>query len=114
MVAGDIFEQIPAGGDTYVLKRLLFDFSDDDAMRILGNCRKVLGRDAHLLIIEALSGRPNEEDLAHFMDLLFLVMLGGRVRSEEEYAALFERTGLRLEKTTPTAADVTILQARAA
>ena len=41
-VVADIFNEVVAGGDTYTLKRLLFDFSDQDAIRILDNCRKAM------------------------------------------------------------------------
>jgi alkylation response protein AidB-like acyl-CoA dehydrogenase len=49
---GDIFVQVFAGGDTYTLKRLLFDFSDEDAVRILNNCRAAIdiARDARDLL----------------------------------------------------------------
>lgn len=107
----DIFEQVFAGGDIYTLKRLLFDFSDEDAIRILTNCRTAIPQAGRLLIIEVLQGPPNQRDLAHAMDLVFLVLLGGRTRTAEQYAALLDRARFRLVRTVATESDVTILEA---
>ena len=110
-VDGDIFEAVYAGADTYTLKRLLFDFSDEDAVRILNNCRAAIDDEGRLLIIEMLQGPPNQPDLSHAMDLMFLVMLGGRTRTEEQYAALLEQAKFKLMNTIPTESDVTVLEA---
>lgn len=107
----DIFEQVYSGGSTYTLKRLLFDFSDEDAVRILDNCRKAMRDDARLLIIEVLRGPPNQQHLAHTMDLVFLVLVGGRTRTKEQYAAMLERTHFKLARTIPTGSDITLLEA---
>ncbi len=110
-IDGDIFQEVFAGADTYTLKRLLFDFSDEDAVRILNNCRVAIGDGGRLLVIEMLQAPSNQQDLSHAMDLMFLVMMGGRTRTEEEYAALLEQTNFRLVKTVPTGSDVTVMEA---
>jgi len=110
-VDNDIFQGVFAGADTYTLKRLLFDFSDEDAVRILNHCRKAVRDGGRLLIIEVLRGPANQRDLAHAMDLVFLVLLGGRTRTAEQYASLLERAGFGLARTIPTESDVTILEA---
>ena len=38
-VVGDFFESVPAGADAYLLSRVLHDWDDDDALRILRVCR---------------------------------------------------------------------------
>jgi hypothetical protein len=64
-----------------------------------------------LLNIEVLRGPSNQRDLSHAMDLLFLVLLGGRTRTAEQYATLLEQARFKLMKTIPTGSDVTILEA---
>src|SRR6201999_789166 len=39
VVEGSFFESVPDGGDAYVLKSVIHDWPDDDALRILGNVR---------------------------------------------------------------------------
>ena len=37
LVGGDFFEQVPAGGDLYLLKSILHDWHDQRALQILRN-----------------------------------------------------------------------------
>jgi hypothetical protein len=59
-----------------------------------------------------------ERDLADpaapWLDLQMLVMLGGRERSEEEYAALFRAAGLEPTGVTPVAGGFAVFEARKA
>jgi ubiquinone/menaquinone biosynthesis C-methylase UbiE len=111
LVAGDFFEGVPSGGDSYVLKRVLFDWTDEKAVQILKNCRRAMKSDAHLLIIEPLIGPPNEQSPAHLFDMTFLVMLHGRLRTADEYSGLLGQAGFRLQRVVPTESDVSILEA---
>ncbi len=111
LVAGDFFDSVRSGGDIYILKRVLFDWTDDEAVKILENCRKAADGDARLLIIEPLIGSRNEQTPADLYDITFLVLLTGRVRSVDEYSDLLCRAGFRFEKIIPTDSDVSILEA---
>jgi hypothetical protein len=114
LVAQDFFDGVPPGGDTYVLKRILFDWTDEEALRILKNCRRAMNSAARLLIIEPLVGAPNEQCPAHLYDMTFLVMLHGRLRTVDEYSGLLGQAGFRLQRIVPTESDVSILEAAAA
>jgi ubiquinone/menaquinone biosynthesis C-methylase UbiE len=114
LVTGDFFEGIPTGGDAYVLKRILFDWTDEQALQILKNCRRAMKRDARLLIIEPLIGPPNEQCPAHLFDMTFLVMLHGRLRTVEEYSHLLDQVGFRLQRVVPTESEVSIVEASVA
>lgn len=114
-VAGDFFEAVPSGGDTYVLKRILDDWSDEKVVQILKNCRKAMKSETRLLIIEPLMGPPNELTPGHFADMNFLVTFsGGRIRTEEQHSNLLCQTGFRLQKNVPTESEVSVLEAFAA
>jgi len=112
-VAGDFFDSVPPGGDTYVLKRVLFDWTDDEACKILRNCRRAMTNDAHLLIIEPLIGKPNQPSAAHLYDMTFLVMLHGRLRTAEQYAALLGPAGFQTDTIIATDSEVSVLVASA-
>jgi hypothetical protein len=49
-----------------------------------------------------------------FSDLNMLVMPGGRERTEDEYAALFDAAGLRLTGVVDTPSGFSVLEARPA
>jgi hypothetical protein len=64
-VAGDFFDVVPSGGDTYILKRILDDWPDDKVLQLLTNCRETMTSKGRLLIIEPLMGPPNELCAGH-------------------------------------------------
>ncbi len=111
-VAGDFFEVVPSGGDTYVLKGVLVNWGDEEVVRILKNCRKAMKSGGRLLIIEPLMGPPNELTPGHINDMYFLVTYGeGRLRTEEEHSNLLHQTGVRLQKNAPTESEASVLEA---
>ena len=102
-VPGDFFAAVPAGGDAYVLARVLHDWDDAHAERILGNCRQVMRRGSRLLIVEAiLPERARESPAAIRMDLHMLLLLGARERTETEFQRLLERTGFHMQRAVRT------------
>ena len=51
-VGGNFFDYIPSGGDLYILKRVLHNWNDEDALKILKNCTKNLTPVGCILIID--------------------------------------------------------------
>jgi hypothetical protein len=68
IVAGDFFESVPAGGDAYVLSRVIHDWDDGAALKILGNCRRAIRSDGRLSLVESVAKPPNEPDPNRFLD----------------------------------------------
>ena len=91
LIEGDFFQSVPPGGDVYVLKRVLVDYTDEKALQIFRNCLAAMKPDNRLLIIEPLGGAINEPSLARLMDLTYLLAGTGRVRSQEEHSSLLQR-----------------------
>jgi hypothetical protein len=103
VIAGNFFESVPERGDTYLLKSVLQDWDDPHALVILRNCRRVMRSDARFLLIERVIPPGNDFHPSKLGDLLMLVMYGGRVRSEREFARLYAEAGFNLKSTTPIA-----------
>ena len=97
-VGGSFFESVPEGGDAYVLKWILHDWEDDEAVAILRTIRRSGGI---VLVIERLLGPPNDGLEAKLTDLHMLVGPGGRERTLDEYRALFAAAGYRLVGVQP-------------
>lgn len=100
VVSGDFFEEVPVGADAYILARILHDWPDEDAVRILRRIREAMTPDARLLLIEAAVGPPNEDPMVKFLDLMMLISAGGRERTEDEWRALFAAADLELVGVT--------------
>jgi O-methyltransferase domain len=100
---GDFFASVPPGADAYLLSRVIHDWDDADAHRILTRCREAMGPHARLLLVEALMPeRAVDAPEAIRMDLHMLMLLGARERTEAEYRALLADAGLALRRVVPT------------
>lgn len=112
-VAGDFFGELPPDGDVYLLKHILHDWSDEDCVRILRRVREAMTPDGRVVVAELpLPEEGEATPMGAMLDLNMLVMLGGRERTVAEYAALFERAGLRLSRVVPTVAPIALIEAR--
>ncbi|MEH0018641.1 MAG: methyltransferase [Desulfobacter sp.] len=110
-VGGDFFQAVPQGGDLYLLKFILHDWQDPEALRILHNCREAITPDGRLLVIEMVVPDDNDPSPAQLIDLNMLVMTGGLERTASEYEALLSRAGFRLDRLTPTGSPYHLVEA---
>lgn len=110
-VGGSFFALVPPGGDLYVLSWILHDWPDERAVEILEMCRRAMRADARLLVIEQIVAPGDEPQLAKASDIEMLTVVGGKERTEAEFAVLFGAAGLRLERVIETGAPQVILEA---
>jgi O-methyltransferase domain/Dimerisation domain len=111
LVAGNFFESVPFGGDVYLLRWIVHDWDDEKSSIILRNCHQAMPDRGKLLLIESIIPPDNEPSPAKFIDLIMLMMTGGRERTEEEYQLLLQSTGFELTRVIPTASMVSIIEA---
>jgi hypothetical protein len=109
IVGGDMFADVPAGGDAYVLKAILHDWEDPQALAILQTCRRAMTEEATLLVVERLLDEANQN--VAFSDLNMMVGPGGLERTTAEYADLFTSAGFRLTSTAPANTEWAVLEA---
>ena len=110
-VGADFFAAVPPGGDVYLLKAVIHDWPDAESVQILSNVREVLPDSGAVVLVEQLLDEGPDPVRTAFSDLNMLVAPGGRERTRQEYAALFERAGLTLQDVIPTATDAFLLVA---
>lgn len=113
-VGGDFFQSVPRGGDVYVLKRIIHDWSDGQCVHILRRCREAMRSDARLLVVDAVVPPGNAPHPAKVMDILMMVFAQGRERTEQDFARLFDEAGLQLAGITTTPGTLAIVEARRA
>jgi hypothetical protein len=109
-LAGDFFEEVPSGGDVYILKSVLHNWKDDLAIKILQNCRQAMGKEARLLVAERVIPPANTPSEATLFDINMLVVTGGQERTEAQYGALFQAAGLKLERVLSTDSPLSLLE----
>ena len=102
-VAGDFFAAVPGNADVYLLKSVLHDWADDDAVRILRSVAGAMSPSARLFVLERLrpepaGSSPIDRAIAR-SDLNMMVATGGMERSEAMYRQLLEASGLHARGT---------------
>ena len=95
VVAGSFFETVPAG-DTYVLSGILHDWDDEHAAAILRTVRAAATAEARVVIRDAVIPPGYEPHSNKWLDLLMLVLLRGRERTEEQWRRLLDDIDLRV------------------
>ncbi|KAF8413931.1 hypothetical protein HHK36_001927 [Tetracentron sinense] len=96
-VGGDMFVAIPSA-DGIFMKWTMHDWSDEDCIKILKNCRKAIPEKSGKVIIVDLVLQPDGEGIFDGAGLLFdLVMVahasGGKERTEVEWKKVLEEGG---------------------
>jgi ubiquinone/menaquinone biosynthesis C-methylase UbiE len=112
LVAGNFFDAVPDGADAYVLRHIIHDWDEDKCLTILRNCHRAMRPASKLLVIESVIPAGNEPFHGKFLDLVMLLIPGGKERTENEYRALFERAGFELTRIVPTGSEVSIVEGR--
>lgn len=107
---GSFFERVPAGGDAYLLSHIIHDWSEEQCLTILGHCRKAMGPDGRLLIVETVLPEGDTPHQGKLQDLVMLVFPGGQERTEKEYQQLLDKAGFRMRRVVPTTSVVSIVE----
>jgi C-methyltransferase len=107
----DIFSECPSGGDIYIIKNVLHDWSSDSAVRLLTNIRDAMSASAAasdgdsqppmLLIIDAIA----EHDVAAPLRPLIKLVFGEdntRDRSEADIRRETAEAGLEVQSIKPS------------
>jgi hypothetical protein len=95
LVGGDFFTAVPDGGDAYLLARVLHNWNDERAARILRRVRAAVPEEGRLLVVEEFmpaAGAPGA-GARGMVDLLMLVTQEGHDRTAAEYGDLLSATG---------------------
>lgn len=113
--SGDLLAGVPPGADAYILSRVIHDWDDAQAGVILGNCRRAVPQRGKVLLLErVLPDAAAMSEAARPLlvsDLTMMVMNGGRERTEDQYRRLLAASGFRLMRITPTATEISVLEA---
>jgi hypothetical protein len=109
-VAGDFFDAVPPG-DFYTLKNILHDWTDDQCVRVLTNCRRAMRPGAKLLAVEVVLPSGNEPHFGKVMDVFIMQLLPGQERTSAEFEDIFTRAGFRIIRVIPTSGALSLIEA---
>jgi hypothetical protein len=110
-ISGNFFEKIPDGGDTYMLKSIIHNLSDDQCVTILKDIKSVLPKNGKILIIEPIIENNNNYSFAKLYDIQMLIgRNGGKERTKEDFIDIINKSKLKLSKIVNTAAPFSVIE----
>ena len=112
LVEGDLFGEIDATADIYLLKWILHDWDDATCERIVKNVVSSMPASARLVAIEGNQDRNEVHPRFSMIDLQMLTMSeGGKERSGGEIEQLLTNGGMHPLGTRRTATDLLLVEA---
>lgn len=109
-VGGSFFESVPEGAEAYIMKHIIHDWSDEESVAILSNCRKAMGNKGKLLLLEIVLDSGNETNYDTLVDMEMLTKTTGKERTQAEFEQLYLESGFRLSRVVPTSSTVSIIE----
>ena len=110
-VAGDLFREWPVRSDAVILARVLHDWPDHDALRILKHAREAMPADGTLYVIEMVLN--DETGGGGLLDMNMLVMTQGAERTEKQFREILSEAGFDLLDVIETGAVSSVIHAKA-
>ncbi|KAI9708795.1 MAG: hypothetical protein M1820_003750 [Bogoriella megaspora] len=101
-VAQNFFEpQVIQGAKFYYLRNILHDWPDEKCIAILKNLIPAMGQESRILIDEMVVPAVGAHWQATQLDLTMMAALGSKERTKEQWYALLEAAGLKIERILP-------------
>lgn len=110
IVGGSFGEFVPAGGDAYVIKRVLLDWDDDSAVALLRRCRNAMAEGGSIVAVDGVVPPGNERHSIKDLDLLLMVLVDGGPRTEDEFREIYRSAGLRVTRILPMPGELSIIE----
>lgn len=117
IITGDVFVEVPRGADAIVMKYFISAWNDEDAIKILQNCKQALPPHGRIVLLQAFVPDLDEPKVAPdgIMPGIFAVQInvavpGGEWRTRKQFKDLFERCGFQLEKVVDTETNLSAME----
>jgi len=114
VIGGSFFTDKMPTADCYLLMNIIHDWPDAESIKILSAIRRDMPQHARVLLIESVVPSSPEPHLSKELDIVMMVLPGGRERTKEEYADLVAKCGLRLKRVVDTKSQYSIVEIVAA
>jgi hypothetical protein len=111
-VGGDFFKAVPEG-DLYLLKQILHDWMDPEAVAILKTIRRAIRPSGRIAVIEQMLPSDGSPHAGWGADLVMMAITGGRERTCSDYERMFAEAGFAPIGYTATPSRFSVLEGRA-
>jgi hypothetical protein len=107
--AGDFFSSALPSADVYLLMEVIHDWNDERSTAILKAVRSAARPGARVLLIESIIAETPDPSWPKILDL-WMLAIGGKQRTQREYAELLSAAGFTFTREIETFAGVSIIE----
>ncbi|MGD3108710.1 methyltransferase [Streptomyces sp. YGL11-2] len=107
---GSFFDGVPSGGEVHVLKRVLHDWDDERASRILGHCRDALAPGGRVVVVDMVLDDDRRVPVGRSLDVLMMILMAGRERTAADFSALGTAAGFLPAHVTATGTPLSVVE----
>ena len=93
-VGQSFFDPLPAGADLYLINRVLNDWPDVEAIRLLQRCSEAVSLDGRVVVVGSIDLDGQSYGLS-----IETVLVGGKHWNREQFRVLAAEAGLRITRT---------------
>jgi len=99
---GNMFESVPPA-DVYIMKHIIHDWDDEKCVRLLENCARRVPHNGSVICVDTVLPAIGNTagTAAKLLDIVMLVCVTGKERTERQWAELYRAAGLNIRTITP-------------
>jgi len=111
IITGDFYKSFDVTADLYILKNVIHNWSDENAVSILLKIRDAMPPKARILIIDMMIMAGPGNPLPKLLDVQMLASFsGGKERTRDEFIGLLDQAGLNVRKFIPTVSSLYLIE----
>lgn len=114
IVGGNFFDSVPGGGDLYLISRVLLNWDDADAIKILKKCYQAMTPKDKLMVVDFMFPPGEISPLIGVNSLNLLALCGTIMRTEDEFDNLLSSSGFKVTNIIKTKSPISAMEAKRA
>jgi ubiquinone/menaquinone biosynthesis C-methylase UbiE len=114
IVGGNFFDAVLPEGDLYLISRVLLNWDDTHAIKILTNCYQAMTVKDRLVVVDFMLPKGKMSPFIGLTSLNLFILGGTFMRTEEEFYNLLSSAGFKVSNTIKTTGPVSAIEAKPA
>jgi ubiquinone/menaquinone biosynthesis C-methylase UbiE/predicted transcriptional regulator len=114
IVGGNFFDAVLPDGDLYLISRVLLNWDDTNAIKILTNCYQAMTVKDRLVVVDFMLPKGKMSPFIGLTSLNLFLLVGNFMRTEDEFYNLLSSAGFKVTNTIQTTGPVSAIEAKPA
>ena len=114
IVGGNFFDAVLPEGDLYLISRVLLNWDDTHAIKILTNCYQAMTVKDRLVVVDFMLPKGKMSPFIGLTSLNLFLLFGNFMRTEDEFYNLLSSAGFKVTNTIKTTGPVSAIEAKPA